>query len=58
MNREEIIAKIENNDPKILGELADIILLCREKINYKEIKFTDKDLNKQLRTRLKKCLPV
>lgn len=44
--KDGIIWGIENNDPAILNELAEIILAFREKVNYKEIKFTDKELKK------------
>lgn len=32
-DKEEIIRKIENDDPDILGELAEIILAAREKVS-------------------------
>lgn len=57
MKKYEIVQKIEKNDPEILGELAEIILATRQKVNYKTIDFTDKNfekLNKELRERLKK----
>lgn len=52
--RDEIIKKIENDDPEILGELADLILLQRGAPKIKEVKFTTKELDKQLRKELKK----
>ena len=43
---EDIALRIKYNDPEVLGELAEIILASRQKVNYKEVKFTDKELKK------------
>lgn len=56
MKKYEIVQKIEKNDPEILGELAEIILATRQKVNYKTIDFTDKNfekLNRELKERFK-----
>lgn len=52
--REELIKKIENNDPEILGQLADILLaqMCAPKL--KEVKCTTKELNNMIRKQVKK----
>lgn len=52
--RDEIIKKIEENDPKILGALADLILAQRGAPKIKEVKATVATLNKRLREELKK----
>lgn len=57
--KQKIIDKIEQNDPEILGELAEIILATRVKVDYKykTVSFTDKNfekLNRELKERLKK----
>ncbi len=46
MKKYEIVQKIEKNDPEILGELAEIILATRVKVDYKykTVKYTDKEL--------------
>ena len=43
---EDIVLRIKYDDHKILSELAEIILASRRKVNYKEVKFTDKELKK------------
>lgn len=56
MKKYEIVQKIEKNDLEILGELAEIILATRQKVNYKTIDFTDKNfekLNRELKERFK-----
>lgn len=53
----EIIKKIENDDPEILGELAEIILIFREKPKLDTIQVTAKDIktmNKAIREKVKK----
>ena len=53
----EIIKKIENNDPEILGELAEIILIFRDKPKLNTIQVTAKDIktmNKAIREKVKK----
>ena len=53
----EIIKKIENDDPEILGELAEIILIFREKPKLNTIQVTAKDIktmNKAIREKVKK----
>lgn len=57
----EIIKKIENDDPEILGELAEIILEHREKKikgpEIKTIQVTARDIktmNKIIRDKVKK----
>lgn len=57
--KQKIIDKIEQNDPEILRELAEIILATRVKCDYKykTVSFTDKNfekLNRELKERLKK----
>lgn len=46
MKKYEIVQKIEKNDPEILGELAEIILATRVKVDYKykTVKYADKEL--------------
>lgn len=53
----EIIKKIENDDPEILGELAEIILIFRDKPKLNTIQVTGEDIktmNKAIREKVKK----
>ena len=53
----EIVKKIENNDSEILGELAKIILIFRDKPKLNTIQVTGKDIktmNKAKREKVKK----
>ena len=53
----ELIKKIENNDPEILGELAEIILIFRDKPKLNTIQVTGRDIktmNKVIRETAKK----
>jgi hypothetical protein len=54
--KEDLMRKIEQNDPEILGELAEIILATRDKAKYKTINITAPDMkqiNKEIRSMLK-----
>ena len=53
----EIIKKIENDDPEILGELAEIILIFRDKPKLNTIQVTGRDIktmNQVIRKMVKK----
>jgi hypothetical protein len=52
--RQDIIKRIESDDPTILGELADLILAQRGAPKLKEVKFTTAELNKQIREDIKR----
>jgi len=52
--REELIKKIEENDPEVLGKIADLILMQEGASRIKEIKCTTATLNKQIREKVKK----
>jgi len=52
--RQDIIKRIESDDPKILGELADLILAQRSAPKIKEVKCMTKELNKMIRDEVKK----
>lgn len=52
-----LMRKIENNDPEVLKELAEIILIFREKPKLNTIQVTAKDIktmNKAIREKVKK----
>ena len=52
-----LMRRIKDNDPEILGELAEIILIFREKPKLDTIQVTAKDIktmNKVIREKVKK----
>jgi hypothetical protein len=52
--RQDIIKRIESDDPQILGELADLILAQRGAPKIKEVVCTTATLNKIIRDKVKK----